>query len=54
MLFGQRPDNSEGRAAAAAAVHAIETLRPATSVLYRAGRIGPDPGVLSMTVPEVR
>ncbi len=54
MLFGEGPENSEEQAARAAAVRALETLRPATSVLHRAGLIGPEPGVLSMAAPEVR
>lgn len=49
MLFSEGPENSEQRAARAAAVRVMETLRPATSVLHRAGLIGPEPGVLTMT-----
>jgi protease-4 len=48
MLFGKGPDNSEGRAARAAAARVLETLRPVTGVLRQAGLIGPEPGALSM------
>lgn len=49
LLFGEGPDNSEEQAARAAAVRVLETLRPVTSVLQRAGLIGPEPGALSMS-----
>src|SRR5690606_25010064 len=49
MLFAEGPENSEEQAARAAAVRVMETLRPATSVLHRAGLVGPEPGVLTMT-----
>ena len=49
MLFGEGPDNSEEQAARAAAARVLESLRPVTSVLQRAGLLGPEPGVLSMS-----
>jgi protease-4 len=52
LLFQKGAENSEGEAARAAAARVFETLRPAVTVLRRAGLLGPEPGVLSMP-PEV-
>ncbi len=48
MLFQKGADSSEEQAARVAAARVLETLRPAASVLRRAGLLGPEPGVLSM------
>lgn len=48
MLFGEHPDNSEERAALVAAERALEIVRPAVSVLQRAGVLDTDAGVLAM------
>lgn len=48
MLFAEGPENSEEEAARAAAARVIESLRPVTSMLHRAGLIGPEQGALAM------